>query len=738
MTELRDSERIDDEDGRGLREYVEIVLRRLWVTLLVFGVVLAGSVYMLMNQPVSWVASCQIVLESQTPQILGEVAPVVDTGGTNFYAQREYQKTQHRIIGSRSIAEEVAERLDLGSDLAFLGLDHIEDQGELSEALQAIDVVELVMASVRVEPIPESQVVSIIVETRTPESAAAIANMTAQVYIDRNMDRQVESVEGAARWLEDQYASLRDDLQSSEEALVNYRREHGILAVELEDNVSLLSEMQSLSQQLQTARLEADRLGATVSRIEEVLHEGDLLEANISDVIDNGLIQTLKARAVELEVERLGLSADYLDQHPEMVALAEQRELIDATLEREIRTTLASVEAEYSTARQLERRLAGRLNAVEREVQQLGDHEVQYAALVREVEGNREIFAMIERRLKEVEITRNSHHNNVVLLEAAQVPEDPHLPNRMTMLALAALLALALGIAVPVLLESLDHTVKTKESLEREFALTFLGIIPSIRPTTSTRRTSRGPARGEAWNRDTFVHDFPKSSVAESCRSIRTNLLFMATEKPLDRLLISSASPREGKTTTVASIGTVMAQSGTRVLLVDTDMRRPRLHTVWGFSTSVGLSSLLLGEATADEAIKQTPVENLFVLPSGPVPPNPTELMHTERFQEVLRELGDRFDRIIFDSPPITPVTDASILSGFVDGVMLVVKAGSTRKELLGRAIERLRSVRSNIVGVVLNDVDVTRRQYGYYYSYYYRRHGLYYGEPEDDELLEA
>jgi capsular exopolysaccharide synthesis family protein len=210
--------------------------------------------------------------------------------------------------------------------------------------------------------------------------------------------------------------------------------------------------------------------------------------------------------------------------------------------------------------------------------------------------------------------------------------------------------------------------------------------------------------------------------------------MFLGAERPLRRLLVTSPGPREGKTTATSNIGIVLAQSGLRVLLIDADMRRPRLHETFGVSTAIGLSSVLMGESTPAGAIQTTPLENLSIMSSKPIPPNPTELMHTERFKQVMVELEGMFDCLVFDSPPVTPVTDATLLSRSVDGVVLIVRANKTRRENLHRTLDSLRTVRANIFGVVLNDLDVTRRQYGYYGStYYYRKANTYYGDDVEE-----
>jgi capsular exopolysaccharide synthesis family protein len=340
------------------------------------------------------------------------------------------------------------------------------------------------------------------------------------------------------------------------------------------------------------------------------------------------------------------------------------------------------------------------------------------------------MFRMIERRVKEVDLVRMMQRNNVAIVEQPRVPVEPVLPKVPINLAVSFILSLILALALALLVEAFDTTVKSQSEIERDLGVPYLGMIPVFSKKLESRLSSRGPARGQAFNRDTFVIDFPKSTMAEACRSIRTNLLFMASEQPLRSLVVTSAGPREGKTTASISIASVTAQSGTGVLLIDADMRKPRLHSVFGIRKDIGFSSVLMGEASLDEVLHQTDVPNLTVMACGPVPQNPSELLHTDRFREMLAELSSRYGLVIIDSPPLVPVTDAAILGGQVDGVIVIVKAGSTRKELVSRAVDSLRSVKANVLGAVLNGVDLERGSGGGRY-YYYRHYGHYYGEAE-------
>jgi capsular exopolysaccharide synthesis family protein len=256
--------------------------------------------------------------------------------------------------------------------------------------------------------------------------------------------------------------------------------------------------------------------------------------------------------------------------------------------------------------------------------------------------------------------------------------------------------------------------------VEQRLGVPFLGMVPII------------PEPKESALRDMYIHHHPKSSVAECCRAIRTNLLFMSPDRPFRTLLVTSTAPQEGKSTSVINLGVAMAQSGNRVLLLDTDMRRPRLHKAFKVPNDIGISSLVVGQGTLDEAVKSTEVPGLFVLPCGPVPPNPAELLHTKAFTDLLAQASQKFDRVILDSPPIHPVADGVVLATVVDGVVLVFKAGLTNRTLAKRAVRALRDVQAKVYGAILNSIDLEDPKYGGYYAEY-RRYGYYYGERQDN-----
>ena len=380
-------------------------------------------------------------------------------------------------------------------------------------------------------------------------------------------------------------------------------------------------------------------------------------------------------------------------------------------------------EAEFREVADTERQLGALIAGAKRESFELNRRQIDFSKLKREQDNNQRLYDIVLARLKDTELFGHQANNNVSVLDAALVNRSPVKPNRKTVVVIAVIIGLIGGLGLALFFEYLDNTVKTHDDIEKFLGVSFLGLVPSIREQGQENLTKAESGR----NRDLHSHRRPKSSVAECVRSIRTNLLFMTPDTHLKRLLITSAGPQEGKTTVATNIAITMAQSGSRTLLVDTDMRRPRIHRAFGIVNDSGMSSLIVGQAKPEDVIRETIVPNLYLLPCGPVPPNPAELLHTQRFKQIVQELDGMFDRVIFDSPPVGAVADALILSGDVDGVVIVVKAGRTVREVALRTKMSLDDVNARIFGVVMNDVDLERRGYGYYY--YYQRYGYYYGE---------
>lgn len=715
-------------------DYIGLILRHLWLTVAVVAISMLGTFLYLRTLSPQYRSTALLDLDTESPNVLGSMSAGLDPQG-GARGSRELRmnfESQYRVIAGRTVAEEVANRLALRENAAFVGVSEVKDPAALREALGRADAAAAVMSAITIEPVFESSLLRIHARASSPRLATQIANAVANVYIDQRVKRRLDVSESSAAWLRQQYEDLGQQLSASESAVYDFRKERNILSISLGDKQNLTGEaLGELSGQLFQAESEARGLRVAAEQHRPVKTDEALLDAAVQGVISSELIEDLKVRLVDLSVERTKLEATYLDGHPQLASVKQQYAQVRLMLLREVRNSIRAVESQLAQADKRVGELRARLDQTRSEALAMGQDELTYNNLVSAAASDRELYRMIERRLKEVEIARMLQQNRVAVVERATDNGGPVYPKvGFSMLASFAVgLLLALGFAY--LVETMDTSVRSVGELERLIGVTALGFLPNISRGTASRRSSRAPAKGEDFERDTFVIDFPKSTMAESCRSIRTNLIFMGSEQPLRSILVTSAGPREGKTTASVSLAAVMAQSGSLVVLIDGDLRKPRLHKVFGLDGGLGLSSLLTGEASLDEVIQTTRVPNLFLIPCGSVPENPAELLQSDRFRDLISELTERFGMVVFDSPPLVPVTDAAIIGGAVDGVILVARSGSTGREMIARAVDLLRGVNANLLGVVLNAVGVEGRRRGGYY-YYYRHYGAYYGQPDD------
>ncbi len=713
---LPEEERID------LLDYWHVVRKHAWTIGTVFVSVLAVVLLWTLHQTKIYEAVATIDIEQSTPQVLGNnVQDVVDLAPSNYWFDREYYETQYRVITSRAVIQRALDRLGLAQDPVFLGVDKIADPEERKRVIAKTDPVALLQSKIKVDPIKDAHLVYIRADDPSPERAALYASAVAQAYLDQNADQRLDATKSAADWLQGQMGSLKTQLEGSEVALYNYKRDNDILSMSLEDQENTTSQkLRTLADEITKAQTRKIELAAQVREIHALARQGqmgDFREDAFAPVLKSALVENLKDKYFLLKQKVAELSERYEASYPKLLEAQAQLATARVDLQKEIDQIVAATESDYAVASDAEAGLERLFAQVRVEAFEINKKEIAYKKLDREAKDNQRLYELVLKRLKETDLSVLLKTNNIHLLDAPIVPRRPVKPNLPLNALVAIVLGLSAGVSLAFVLERLDNTFKSQEDVER-LGLAFLGILPTI---AEEGKEVVGP-RG-----DLFVHTHPKSSVAECCRSIRTNLLFMSPDQPLRRLLVTSSGPQEGKTTTAISLAIAMAQSGSRVLIVDTDMRRPRLHRAFGTSNEVGLSSAVVGEAPIDTCIKSTEIPNLWVLPCGPIPPNPAELLHATRFQEIRTALAERFDRVIYDSPPIAAVSDAAVLSTQVDGTLLVLKAGRTTRELAHRGVAALQSVNARITGAVLNDLDLDSREYGYYSYYYYRRG--YYGE---------
>ncbi len=701
-----------------LRTYWRVILRRRWVIASVFAAVVLVTLLVTLRQTRIYAATTSLIIDLNAPRVLNkdQVQDVLDNGVSNFLLSKEYYETQFKVITSRAVAQRVIDKLQLARDLRFLGLDVIKDEKKVEKELAEIDPVFELQGRLQVLPVKDSRVVRIQVEDRDPAWSATLANAAAEAYITETLSVRSTMTQNASDWLEQQLADLETKLAKSGDDLFKFKQAHDIVATSWEDRQSMVTQrLVALNDALTRARVQR---AVFESRSEQIASLGDSITKGEPDaeafaiVSQSRTVQELKIRFFDAQVECADFRMQYLKEHPKLVACEAKIAAARGGLLREVRTILDGARREYDEAVQTERKLLRMLTEAKADAFGVNQYEKEYLELKRTYDNNQRLYEMILQRLKETGVTGMLQMSNVRILDRAQAPDRPVSPRPVRNLALAVVLGLLGGVGLAFLLETLDVSVTTREQVEERLGLPFLGIIPSFELDK------------DQITRDLFVHANPHSAAAECLRSIRTNLLFMSPDRRPKTILVTSSGPGEGKTTAATSLAEIMADGGNRVLLVDADMRRPRIHKVFGVEPQHGLSSLILGEGRLDDTVRTTSVDNLFVLPCGPVPPNPAELLHTEAFKAVLAAVADRFDRVIIDSPPAGVVADAVVLSTQVDGTLFLLRAGQTSRDAAARTIRALTDVKARIFGAVLNNLDLDDQRYGQYYQYY--RYGTY------------
>lgn len=717
---------VTNTGGIDPRFLLRVILKRRWMILFVFlGVGGAVTLYAT-RQPKVYASAISIIIDPREPRFLdSQIQDVNADTYSNYWSNKEYVETQFKIIQSRAVSQRVVEKLGLHQDPGFLGVSKVLDDKLRAETMKRIDAVSLLQAKIKVEPVKDSRVANIKIEDSDPNRAALLANEVAQAYIDENLSLRLKVTENAQKWLDERKDSLSEQTHQSEMALYTFRKQADMLSTSLDDRASMVSNrLTATSAALTDAQLRIAGLRARVNAIRNVqASQGadDRLWAEaLPAARENASLGEYKKRFLGLKNECTELSTRYLEGHPKLLECREKLAAAEKDFARELSNLVISTEAELKEATEKEKNLSQLFAEAKVEAFEVEKKRLELERLKQEADSDKRQYDAVFKRMKDNELSGLLRTSNVRVLDAARPIMSPVRPNVPQTVLLGLLAGLLAGLGLALLLEFLDSSVTSEQEIEERLGLSFLGFVPSI-PNEAT-----GP-------KDLYIHRQPKSIIAECTRAIRTNLLFMSPDKPFRRMLVTSSGPQEGKSTSVINMGITMAQSGSRVLIIDTDMRRPRIHKAFGVPNDVGVSSLVVGEGKIDDAVKSTEVPGLFVMPCGPVPPNPAELLHTKAFADLLEQLNARYDKIILDSPPVGAVADAAVLATLVDGTVLVLKAGVTNREVARRTVRTLNDVKARMFGAVLNDVSLEKSRYvDYYYGYSYRYYG--YGQEKNKE----
>jgi capsular exopolysaccharide synthesis family protein len=686
------------------------VLRKRWrLATTVLVVSLAAAFVFTIRQPKTYEATCSLVIESTAPQVLENVKEVIEMAAST----REFYMTQYRIIRSREIAQRVIDHLGLDSDPAYGG-----GVGPSNQADHQV-LVERLLRAVKVAGVRESRIANIVVSDVDPERAARIANAFADTYIERNLDFKLEGARSAGTWLGEQTVGLRKQLEDSEMELYKFRKERNLLDVNLDDKQGMTRQnLQSLNTKMtdvKARRIEIESIRKLILAARSDISERE----SLPEIRDNPVVEKLRENYLDLLKIKADLESRYGEKHPKIDTIQHQLAAVQRDYSKELDNVLKAFDKRYQALVETESSLSKWMSHERQQALELAKLETEYRPLARDAENNNKVYGLINQRHKEINLTGMLKANNVRILDRATPPRAAASPSLSMNLSLGLAAGLLFGLVLAFAIESMDNTIKTPEAAEELIGAPLLGVVPML-------SQAKRHLIADAPERDLAVFKDPTSLAAEACRSIRTNMLFISAQKEFSLFSVTSPGPQDGKTTVAINLAVTMAQAGGRVLLVDTDMRKPRIHKSFGLKSDKGISNVMAGDLQLEDAICKSEVPNLDVLPCGPMPPNPAELLHTERFRQILAQCRSSYDRVVLDSPPIAPVTDPAIIGSVTDGVVLVLRAGHTTREAAQFARRQLTDAGARILGIVINRTDRKGSGYGYGYGYY-APYGRYY-----------
>ncbi|MFC1823329.1 GumC family protein [Thermodesulfobacteriota bacterium] len=730
------------EEQIDLRDYLRVIKKRKWTLLAVFFIIVITVTILSFTATPIYEASNRLIIDKENPNVVSiQEVMAVDASGTDYY------QTQYKIIESRTSAREVIKRLKLNESeeffpkpkddlisnlkhsiretLAFwldtltslLRTDTRLSPEELEEKNPDFELVSGFISRITVKPIRNSRLVDISFQAKNPVLASKIVNTLAQVYIDQNLETKLMAVQDAVRWLNNRIEEERKKVAKAEQALLRYKEKHNIVT-DFSSDVENITAQKLAQINAQLVETESKRVEAETRYKQALALAGspDMIDS-IPEVLNNELIREIKTMEVTLYNRMSEFSKKYGQRHPQMVAIASELKTLQIRKAQEVKRVIGSLNNEYRVALAKENSMKAAFARQKRESLQLNKKAIEYSVLSREAESARQMYELLIKRFKEASITEDMKTGNIRIIDRAEVPRQPVKPRKRLNILLAVILGLVAGTGLAFFFEYLDNTIKIPDDIKRHLNIPYLGPVPAIAMDGAGLQDNHlGP--------ELVAVNAPKSTASEAYRGIRTSILFSSVETEPRVILVSSAGPQEGKSITSTNLAITMAQSGSKTIVIDADLRRPKIHKIFRVPRDKGLTNLLVGNEDLKGVRFKTQVDNLDVIPSGPLPPNPSEILGSPRMEKLIELLKQHYKRIIIDSPPITAVTDAVILARSVDGVVLVVRANDTARQIVRNGLEQLQSVGAHVFGAILNGVDMSRDSY-YYYQYYY----YYYGE---------
>jgi capsular exopolysaccharide synthesis family protein len=710
-----------------LLDYVKVLYKRRWTAATVFLIVFGTVTVITFTATPIYEAKARLLIETEEQNVVN-FKQVVDEDQT----KADYYQTQYNILQSRALARRTLEQLQLwnrapfggpadtsfslrrvvlGAPAAVVGLftkgdekiapNQIPGADETTAQSRAIDAF---LSHLTVAPIRNSRLVDLKYQLPDPAMATNIVNALAKNYIEQNLEYKFMASKEASDWLGARLSEERKAVEDAEAKLQHYREQNDAISLTDRENITVqkLADLNAALTRVKTDRIQKEAMYQQLQAAQSEPAKLDTFPA----ILTNAFIQQQKSDLADLQRQYAQLSEKLGDKHPDIIKIKSAIQVSQNKINGETAKVVESMRSEYLAAIAQENSLQAALNQQKGEALSMNRKAIDYGVLERDVESSKQIYNSLMQRAKETGVAGELKTSNIRVVDAAEKPRGPVSPQKATneLLGLSGGVLLAFGLVF--FFEYLDSRIKTPDEIRAHLGLAHLGLLPAL----EVKKGSDYP----------LLSAGVPANFSEAFRAVRTNVLFSTAEEGARSIVITSTGPGEGKSLVASNLAVSLAQAGQRVLLIDADLRKPKAHEIFRSKQEPGLSNVMVGTAKASEAVRKTPTSGLWVLTAGRVPPNPAELLGSQRFKEFMTSLKSHFDWIVVDTPPIMAVTDASLVAHHATGVVFVVGAEMTSRHAAKRALDQLEHANARFVGAVLNRVDLQRN--AYYYSQYYRR----------------
>jgi capsular exopolysaccharide synthesis family protein len=733
----------DFAEERHFLDYLRVLSKRRWTAIPTFLIVVTVLLIPTFTAVPLYEASAQLLIEADTQNVVTFKAVVEQDAATT-----EFYQTQYKILESRAMARATLDALQLWNHPEFggakpgtpsapqsgirqvLGTALSTVNGGLTRLMGGIEpekpsaaaadtststtlesaaeesaaqsrTVGAFLARLTIAPVRTSRLVDVKFRATEPKLAADVANALSAVYIRQTQELKFLASKEATDWLGIQLSEQRRNVEGSELALQKYREQNDAISTEDPQVTQKLAELNTAVTRAKTDRIYKE----TVYNQLQAIKNNPPALATFPPVLSNPFIQQLKGDLSALQRQEAELSGKFGPLYPQLIEVRNAVKAAQAKIDREIANVVQAIQTEYATAKNQEDQLTVALEAQKGEALALNRKSIGYRALERDAASNRQIFESLLQRTKETTISGELKTNSIRISDAADIPRSPVWPRKQRNFLLSVCAGALLGVVLAFFIEYMDNKIRTPDDIRWDLGVACLGMVPKI--------GYKAPTGGSP-----LLNNGVPANFSEAFRSLRTNVLF-SIDEGVNALVVTSTAPGEGKTLIASNLALGLALAGQRVLIVDGDMRRPRVHSVFGTPQEPGLSDLMVGQAKTVDVVRKSDIPNLWILAAGRLPPNPAELLSSKRFQQFLAAVRERFDWVVIDSPPVMAVTDASILAHSASGVLFVTAADVTNRPAAVRAMEQLAAAKASVIGAVLNRADVERN--AYFYSPYYR-----------------